>query len=99
MNRNVVVFGLFLLIVVAFLVGIAIGAGIIEGVTGQVVSVGDSYSWTKALCNSGSECVDVVISCSNGDVEGIDFIGEVKDYSDLPDWTDPRGEDFDKLCE
>ena len=98
MNRNVIVFGLFLLIVVSFLVG-AIGAGIIKGLTGEVVSVENSYSWTRALCNSDSECVDVVISCSNGEVEGIEFIGDVKDYSNLSDWTDPRGDDFDKLCE
>jgi hypothetical protein len=57
----------------------------------------DILVWTKAICNDNNYCLDVRITCINGNVvdvtpqsEGVYFSGG---------WRDPRPEEFRKeLC-
>ena len=90
--RKAVIILVLLLIVLAFFVGLFISK---ISFTGNVVQ-DNSYSWTKALCNSDNECMDVEITCNNGQVSSIVPISKLVVHSD--DWKDPRGSLADKLC-
>ena len=57
-------------LVVVLLLGVGVGVGVfVRGgsLTGEVVKELGEYSYTRAICSDG-ECMDVVISCSGGNV-------------------------------
>lgn len=63
-------------------------------ITGSVVSE-NNYTWTRAICNSQNECIDVIVYCQNGEVVRMEPISNLKKFSD--NWTDPRNKDV--FCE
>ncbi len=53
--------------------------------------------WMKAIC-SGNYCIDVKITCVNGELIDIEPVPEGVYFSG--DWEDPRPEEFkNKWCE
>lgn len=85
-------------VLIVLLVAIAFFAGffIRNSFTGNVVQdIHDNYSYTRALCNSDNECMDVVISCSGGNVASIVPSSIV--VRQLDGWQDTRNLS-EKLC-
>jgi|SRR3989339_731265 len=82
-----------ILLVVSFLMGHysdLLFASSNSAVTGDVVEEKLDYTWTRAVCNDANECLDVVVSCVNGQVKEIKPISDIISHS--PDWKDPRNE-------
>jgi hypothetical protein len=76
-----------------------IGLGLLIGNMGNFSLTGKSikeseYTHTKAICNSNGECIDVLVSCKNGEVESIEPISDLKDFSDIEDWIPPNRTGF-----
>lgn len=44
--------------------------------------------YTKAICNSNNECIDVKISCQGNKLIGLEPVSELVKYE--ANWTDPR---------
>lgn len=81
---------LFLIAVIAFLLGLSIGViiGRIDfsgSLTGDVVL--DEHTYTRAICNE-NKCIDVVITCFGGEVVSISPISELVNMGE--DWEDIR---------
>ena len=54
-------------------------------------------SWTKAICTDSNYCIDVRITCVNGQVTDIKPMGEGVQFSGA--WEDNRPEEFrDGIC-
>jgi hypothetical protein len=77
-----------------FIFGILIGILLNDfSMSGRVVSDFDNkYSWTRAICNSENECIDVVIDCKDGKVVNITPIFYRIRHGE--DWEDFREDDF-----
>lgn len=87
---------IILLIILMFILGIVIGFFISRvNLTGNVIKE-ENYSWTKAICNSQNQCIDVLITCIDGKVVSIEPASELLDY-DIG-WNDPRENSSNKLC-
>jgi hypothetical protein len=56
--------------------------------TGNAVLNQEEYSWTKAVCNSDNECIDLVIHCKNSRVIRIEPI--FYKVSHPANWSDFR---------
>ena len=54
-----------------------------------------SYTYTTALCNNQKECMDVLVSCENGETTSVEAISHVLKNSE--NWSDPRNVS-DSLC-
>ena len=95
--RNRVVFVIIVLMVLSFLMGFFINKLLF---TGQVIQEQeikpDFYSWTKAICNSNNECIDVNIVCENGIVKSVEPASQIIQHNS--DWVDPRGNLSEQLC-
>jgi len=82
-------------LVVVLLLGVGVGVGVfVRGgsLTGEVVKELGEYSYTRAICSDG-ECMDVVISCSGGNVVEIVPVFYLIEHKE--GWVDPRdGESF-----
>ena len=84
---------IFLLLIIVFFIGFFVSR---LAFTGKAVQdVESNYSYTRALCNSENECMDVVISCVNGEVASIAPSSNV--IKQLDGWQDPRNLS-EKLC-
>ena len=57
----------------------------------------NTISWVKAICSKNNYCIDVMITCENGRLTGIE---PVPDGIYFPEaWDDPRPEDLlNKWC-
>ena len=87
---------LYILIAVLLLVvGVVVGFFVREfSLTGDVVKDLDEYSYTRAVC-SGEGCIDVIVSCENGDVVEIEPIFYLVEQEE--EWIDPR--ESEGFCE
>lgn len=77
------------LVLLAFVGGMLVSRVIFTGNVIRQESIKPNYySWTKAVCNSGNECIDVQVTCENGKVAGIEPVSQIlkKEAS----WTDDR---------
>ena len=85
MNSKIIIY--IILLVVAFALGVLFSRFVI---TGEVVQeqVPDE-TLTKALCNQHNECIDVLISTSDGRVTKIEPASGVARFSE--NWADLRG--------
>jgi hypothetical protein len=80
------------LLVIVFFAGFFLRTGF----TGKaVIDVNNKYSYTRALCNSENECMDLLVSCENGNVASI--VAGSKVVKQLDGWQDPRNLS-EKLC-
>jgi len=52
---------------------------------------GDLLVWTKAICNERNYCIDVQITCANGNLVDLKPLGEGVYFSGK--WKDPRPEE------
>ncbi len=78
------IFGGFL-----FIIGLLIGAFAGNfGITGKAVQNYGSYEYTRAVCNTDKECIDVLIKCEDGEVAEIQPVSELKRFDE--DWKDAR---------
>jgi len=82
--------------VLAFLLGLFFNKFVFTGKAVQEISYLGKSSWTKALCNSENECMDVLITCEQGRVIDIEPASEIKKYPD--NWQDIRGNLSENLC-
>ena len=57
------------------------------GITRETIKE-EEYSWTRAICNQENECIDVIVSCRNGKVAGIEPI--LYKVKHAENWTDFR---------
>jgi len=81
---------IILLIVAIFVVGLVLGFAASNFVfTGEVVGdVSDDYTYTTAICNLDNDCIDVLVSCSNGGVAGLEPVSELVEFGE--EWEDAR---------
>jgi len=93
MNRKIIT--VLVLIILAFIVGMFIGRLVF---TARVVETNilENYSWTKAICNSDNECLDVLIKCEAGKIVGIEPVSGIVKHD--ANWKDPREGMKNKLC-
>lgn len=91
MNKIYIIFGI--LIVIAFIFGLFLSR---INLTGNVVAEAENYTWTKAVCNSENWCMDVAITCQNGNVAKIEPVDSL--IKNKENWTDIRGNLSSKLC-
>ncbi len=104
MNWKTIIY--LLLLVIAFVLGILVSrmnfsflplTGNVVGGSSGNINLAIDHTFTKALCNSANECIDLKISCSNGKVAGIEMVSEVTQFG--TDWEDPRSMDMIRgLC-
>ena len=63
--------------------------------TGRVVgNIEENYNYTKAICNSNNECIDVLVECENGEVKSLKPVSDVVKFG--KDWKDFR--DKENYC-
>ena len=85
-----------LIVVLLFVLGVAIGFFVRDfSLTGDVVKNFDDYTYTRAIC-SERECIDVIVSCSGGDVVGIEPVFYLVEFEE--GWEDPRGDEVSGFC-
>jgi hypothetical protein len=77
MNKTSI-FLVILLLVLLFFLGFYIGRlnTDIPNITGQTI-LNDEYSWTRAICNQNSECIDVRVYCIGNELKKIEPISEL----------------------
>jgi hypothetical protein len=92
MNKIAMVAGLLL---IGGLLGFFVNRFALTGNAISDTTQSGNYSWTKAICNSGNECIDAVISCSNGKVVKIEPL--LYKVNQGENWTDPR-QNLDEFC-
>jgi hypothetical protein len=79
-KRKYLIIGI--LIIVAFLLGYFSGKIFaFPGLIGKVIQENE-YTWTKAICNSG-KCIDVLVTCKNGQVASLKPVSEVQYIENL----------------
>ena len=85
-----------LFVLLALIVGFAIGK---ISLTGEVVKeqVDKRYTWTTAICDYENKCLDVLISCDNGNVVGITPVSDYITHN--TSWQDPRINLSKEYCE
>jgi len=93
MNKMYILLGV--LIVLAFFAGFFVNR-FSSGISGSVIYETGNYTWTKAVCNSENWCMDVVISCADGNVVGIEPVDSLVKHGE--NWTDIRGNSSDIYC-
>ena len=83
---------IILLIVGIFIVGIVVGLLVDRFVlVGEVVrEVIEGYTYTTAICNSGNECIDVLVECEGGGVKSLEPVSSLMEFGE--EWVDPREE-------
>ena len=74
------------IVILSFVFGLLLGNIVL---TGMAVSE-EEYSWTRAICNSDNECIDVLIECNKGNVVNITPLSGFVYHED--NWRDPRNE-------
>jgi len=90
-----------LLVIVVFVLGILF-KDILSFITGSVVlnqddkGIGEKKveTFTTAVCNNDKECVDVLVTCLNGNVSKMELASNLTKFSDS--WEDKR--EFESLC-
>ena len=92
MNRKWIVVAL---IVIAFVFGLLASKFVFTG--NAVKDVSANYTWTKAICDRDNNCIDVEISCENGNVVKVVPVTGIVDHP--KNWSDPRGEMANVFCE
>jgi len=96
MERKIIVV-IIGLIVLSFLAGFFINK---ISFTGRVVQEQeikpDFYYWTKAICNSDNECIDVKVVCENGIAKSVEPVSPLIQHD--ANWQDPRGNLSEQLC-
>ena len=90
MNKSTVVLGVVVLVAISFLFGMNFNGA---GITGKVAKT-ESYTYTKAICNSNSECIDVLIECEKGEVKEMKPASDLKNFSDIENWEAPNNTGF-----
>jgi len=91
------IFLIALLILLAFISGLLLQKFVLTGsAVADINNISDNeYSWTRAICNDNNDCLDILISCKNGNV--ID-IKPASDFVRYPlQWEDLREEE--NLCD
>ena len=86
MNKITIVLAIVVLLVVVFVLGMNFDN---VGFTGKAVKT-EIYTYTKAICSPTGECIDVLIECKNGEVEDMTILSDLKNFSDIEDWTPPN---------
>jgi len=96
MERKAIVV-IVILIVLSFLAGFFINK---LAFTGRVVQEQEvkpeQHYWTKAICNSANECIDVKVVCENGIAKSVEPVSQIVKHN--ADWIDPRGNLSGQLC-
>jgi len=92
-----IIFVIVILIVLSFLVGLLVNKLAITGKVVQEQEIKpDFYYWTKAICNSANECIDVKVVCENGIAKSVEPVSQIIEND--ADWIDPRGNLSEELC-
>lgn len=76
------------------LLGITITTFVVASPSGNYVKNNDMLMWTKAICNEENYCIDVQITCKEGNVSDIKPISKGVYFQ--KQWKDPRPEEFKK---
>lgn len=64
--------------------------------TGKVVDeIEKNYTYTRAVCNSDNECIDLEIRCKNGEVMELRPASELIDY----EYIEPNANNSSSFCE
>jgi hypothetical protein len=77
-----------IMVLIAFILGLFVGFMINRfNLTGQTVKEVEytDHTYTRAICNSQSECIDVLVECAGENVKDIEPVSDLKDFSDLDD--------------
>jgi len=85
------------IVLIAFIFGLFAGFMISRAnLTGQAVKEVEhtEHTYTRAICNSQSECIDVLVECAGENVKGIEPVSDLKDFSYLDDWEYLNGSGF-----
>lgn len=89
MMEKKILFYIGVLIILFISIAIAVGD---FNFTGKSVSeLEDNYSYTKAICNTNKECIDVLIVCENKKVKSLEPIGDIVKFGE--DWEDFRAKE------
>ena len=87
------------LAIIILLIILAFGLGFLFSkinLTGKTINPLEQSTATKAICNSNNECIDVVITCQEGEPIDLELSSNVKQ---LPaNWKDPRPNLKNNLC-
>ena len=96
MRKRIIIWVLIGLIV-GLIIGVLIGMNfnINKGISGEAVNVQDKgeYSYTRAICSSEGKCIDIVVSCKDGEVERLEPVSELIDFNGL-DGVKLSGDEF-----
>lgn len=83
MERKTIIF--ILIVIMAFLLGLFLSNMVFTGktITEDEQKNLEEYTWTKAICNSKNECIDVLITCENNQVKKIEPISKLMKIENL----------------
>lgn len=87
MERRII----FILLVILAIIALAFVAGYAENFfSGEAIyeSKLSNYSYTKAICNSKNNCIDVLIECKDGKVTYIEPLSDIVKLHE--NWKDDR---------
>jgi len=86
-----------LLLLSTILLGIILFFIIVNAIKTEPEQKVPTSTWTKAICNGENYCLDVQITCSEGEVIDIKPTDEGSHFPE--DWEDPRPEEIlEKWC-
>lgn len=85
-----------ILIAAVFILGVTLGLlSTSPALTGKAAGQDSFYTHTTAICNPEKECIDVVVTCKNGEVTKLEPVSDLIKFGQ--NWQDPRKSDI-KFC-